>query len=314
MNEQKSNLFSAEQSNSMGSVAAALQTTDQVDNEQITWNYNPHAITRSDSKTKQKENDDNVSYNCYSQTLNKLMGEFNVSKRKRNHNRNGDVTNAAKPIDNLDGVEKKSPMENTTAWSKNDDRHDGDETHFWSKVLSTNNNSQQNDLLACTSSASSANKSALNTAKIINSFNISNQSNNIDMNEVDAINCNLNKFPLASQTSLISVSSGSDFVKATYNDNSKNLVQKRKNIHQDKPNVHNENQFDNFTGNKLNRMTVNNDLSVANNTFLQALSDLRLDYNEMGATTNRSDRQESANSQSIDRYTVELESIVNDYT
>ncbi|XP_055316274.1 protein PF3D7_1417600-like [Sitodiplosis mosellana] len=295
---------STDQSNPMDSVAAALQTnsTNQVDNEPITWNYNPHAITRSNSKTKPNCKDDDVSYNCYSQTLNKLMGEFNVNKRKRNNNRNGDDTNAAaKLIDNLHGAEKKSLMKNRMPWSKDGDRRDSEDSHFWSKVLSTtnNNHSQQNDLLASTSAistAGAAKKSATNTAVTVNSFNISSQPNNLDMNEVDAINCNLNndlnKFTLASQTALATTSSGSDLAKATISFNSKNLVQKRMNTPNDNLNFYNEKHFDDTSANELNRMTINNDLSTANNSFLQALSDLRLDYSELGAATSRSDRLE----------------------
>lgn len=294
---------SAEQSNPIGSVAAAI-STDQVENEQITWNYNPHTITRSNSKTKQNDKDENLSYNCYSQTLNKLMGEFNVSKRKRNNNRNGDDINAAKLID------KKSLNKNKMPWSKNDERRDGDgDSYFWSKVLCNNNNSQQNDLLTSTSTLSSVNstkKSTINTA--VNSFNISNQPNNLDMNEVDAINCNinndLNKFALTSQLALATTPSGSDLAKATSDVTSKILGPKNKNLHQDKPIFHNDKQFDDMAGNELNRMTVNNDLSAANNSFLQALNDLRLDYNELGAANGQSDRQRSsAPSQSKTRYT-----------
>lgn len=293
---------SAEQSNPIGSVAAALQTisADQVENEPITWNYNPHAITRSESKSKPNDKNENLSYNCYSQTLNKLMGEFNEGKRKRNNNRNGDDTNAAKLID------KKSLSKNKTPWSKDDERRDGyGDSYFWSKILCNNNNSQQNDLLASTSTLSSVNSTKKSAA--VNSFNISNQPNNLDINEVDAINCNinndLNKFTLISQTALATTSSGSDLAKGTSDVNTKILESKNKNLHQDKPNFFNDKQFDNMTGNELNRMTVNNDLNAANNSFLQALSDLRLDYNELDAANGQSDRQRSsAQSQSKNRY------------
>lgn len=57
---------STDQSCPIGSVAAALQTdfTDQIDNEPITWNYNPHAIAPSNNKTKPNHKDHNLSYNC----------------------------------------------------------------------------------------------------------------------------------------------------------------------------------------------------------------------------------------------------------
>lgn len=311
--------MTVEQSNSTGSTSAAAaaaallkNSTDPIDNEPITWNYNPHAIARSDSKTKPKENGDNSSYNCYSQTLNKLMSEFNVSKRaKRCNNRSGDEPNATKLIDNMHGLENRSPIKTKTRWSDDDRRLDaGDDSHFWSKVLATNNNnSQQNDLLSSTSTLSNVNStknSALNIAAgIVNSLNISNHPNNLDMNEVDTINCNLsndlNKF--TSQTSaLATTSSGFDLAKTSLNVNSQNLVQKRK---QDKPNFYIDKQFEDITSaNEVNRMAINSsNLSAVNNSFLQALSDLRLDYNEWGAAS-RSEHTESTSEakQSKDRY------------
>lgn len=64
------------------------------DGETISWNWNPHQLgpsARSESKRNATQYDDylqRISNDYYDRTLDKLMGEFSLNKRKRNWDRN----------------------------------------------------------------------------------------------------------------------------------------------------------------------------------------------------------------------------------
>lgn len=92
-NNNNNNNNTTERNDEIG--ATGVSEPEQNERETIAWNWNPNAtsITRSESRARQNDNDDYIqqlSYNCYDQTLDRLMGEFNVNKRKQNWNRNAE--------------------------------------------------------------------------------------------------------------------------------------------------------------------------------------------------------------------------------
>lgn len=248
----------------------SVKMAEPIENEPITWNWSPHATkskSNSDNTTNPNNNDEysqQLSYNCYGQPLNKLMGgevvgDVSYKRKRSNMNRNSGT----------DGVNNRSTRPGADDNSTKD-------ANFWTKVLfGTNADSdpcQPNDLSAVSTSTgatkSNDKKSSSNTV-IFNSI-FSNLSNNNrskaiqSMNDIDTINRNFH----------LSDASGA------FNSKAKSLMQKRK---CDEPNHRTNGHFDGNTVEDAasgSRMSLHNDLNSMNNTFLQALNDLHLDYND----------------------------------
>lgn len=267
---------SGEQSNAI-SGGAILQTKSPVniENEPITWNWNPHAISKSHSENKTNHNDEySLSYNCYGQTLNKLMGEFNVNKRN-------------------DKIGTQSNENQTKPLWSSDGQTENNDTNFWTDVLFTNNNNDQrrsSDLLA---SAEPTATTATSSNSI--SSNLT-ETTSIDMHSSDVFNRNFNIMaPSHSRES-------QDLGKSHYNPSTlsaKNMIRKRKNManRQDHQSTSEE-----AAGSDLNRMKLKNDLNATNNTFLQALHDLRLDYHDLTTTTDSGASDQTSQATSKNRY------------
>lgn len=277
--------------------AAALQNTsnDSIDNETITWNWNPQASSKLSFESKCGPSDTNTNghvshmiHNCYGQ--------------KRNRNSASGSDEASAPASN------SSNGKNLSIWSHDDTTgSDVKNSNFWSKVLFSNNHGNTGGGGSSGGSASSSNNSkdsrrtnnlfpsASNTAVIFNSI-ISNLKDHhpksIDLSDMDAIDRNFNMSAAgdgnttstsaaAVATGATSMPSGSD---SGYHSKSKNLSQKHKTA---KNRSDPKNEHSNFDVNGgVFRLSLDNDLNTANSTFLRALNDLHLDYNDLTGATN----------------------------
>lgn len=195
---------------------------------------------------------------------------------------------------------------------------------------------RSNDLLASSSTSNSASAVASSLASargeslvIFNSI-ISNltdgHATSIDIHDADTFNRNNNAQDAPTCHSMLTqnTASGRDLAKPSYSTNSisaKNLIRKRKIIanrleNSNELNQHNENEAcENAGRSDLTRMPLKNDLNATNNTFLQALNDLRLDYNDLTAThsanvSDQRERNQATQSTSNERYFFAL----NQYT
>lgn len=190
---------------------------------------------------------------------------------------------------------------NLSIWSHEDtDGTDVKNSNFWSKIRFNNNNSNSNGSGNASNSKDQRRTndlfpSASNTAVIFNSI-ISNLKDHhpksIDLSDMDAIDRNFNMSSGDGNTASTSMSgsgaismpppSGSD---AGYHSKTKNLSQKHKTVknRSDHKNAEPSN-FDVADG--VFRLSLDNDLNAANSTFLRALNDLHLDYNDLTSATN----------------------------
>lgn len=302
---------SGERNNSIRG-AAILQTKspENIENEPITWNWNPHVISKSNSENQtnhiqnQTDNDERL-LNSYGQKFNKLTGEFNLNKRKRNSNHNND-DNTTHTNDN--GIGKiMVGKTKSSVWSQDGLQEMGD-TNFWSRVLFTNNNNDQrrssNDLLASSSNLASASgestrNSHTDTAVIFNSI-FSNPSDRHSASiDTDALNRNYNVNDASILQSTMAAASR-DSTKSSFNSinsaSARNFVQNRKNAPNPPDHQNNFNQLhetvEGGAESDRNTMSLRNDLNATNNTFLQALNDLRLDYNDLTGTNSASDQRD----------------------
>lgn len=271
---------------------AELQNTssDSIVNEPITWNWNPQASYKSNYQ----------SHNCYGQ------------KRNRNVNSSTDEVSTSGSA---------TIAKNLSIWSHDDiDGTDEKNSNFWSKMFAPNNNGNGNNAGSSKDQRRTNNffPSPSNTAVRFNSI-ISNlkdhHPNSIDLGDLDAVDRNFNMSDAIIQNAcdgnasasastaaaVASIPSGSE---STYHAKSKNLSQKHKTGKNHRTNHTNDasNHFkqsnDEATAGGDFRMSLNNDLNAANSTFLRALNDLHLDYNDLTTATNamvnRQDHGESA--------------------
>lgn len=258
-----------------------MQTTaaDPIENEQITWNWNPQIASKYSYEPKSNRGESSEyaqhqsSHNGYGQ------------KRKRNNTRAND-----------DGSDNKSSGKTLSMWTQEEENGDVKDSNFWSKVLFNNNNKDQrrsNQLFPSTNS----------TAVIFNSI-ISNlkdhHPNNLDINDVDVIDRNFNMSDAAEQSNgngnmnmlaSSSTASSSDSNHASNASKPKNLLQKHK-LMKNRSDQSDEIAHGGATGGEHHRQSLNNDLSVANSTFLRALNDLHLDYNDLSATNAGTNQRE----------------------
>lgn len=301
--------------------ATVLQNTlgDSIDNETITWNWNPQASSKLNFESKCGPSDNinghasHMAHNCYGQ------------KRIRNTTSTDDAS-ASGAIAN---------GKNLSIWSHQDttDGTDVKSTNFWSKVLFNNNSNSSSSGNSSTSSSSSSSNNkdprrtnnlfpsaSNNTAVIFNSI-ISNLKDHhpksIDLSDMDVIDRNFN-MPAAivrnagdgntasTSTAVAGASSlppGSD---SGLDLKSKNLSQKHKTV----KNRSDKNEHSNFeVADGVFRLSLDNDLNAANSTFLRALNDLHLDYNDLtGATNAMVNRQEhyEPTVQSKERYAQKI--------
>lgn len=217
--------------NDNGAAAMSMPTSSFEDvDETITWSWSPQAASKARAESKAKQHNSSspgdylhqLSYNCYDQTLDKLMGEFNnVSKRKRNWNRNTGRFDDNSEKSNETTEDPNNPMAHFESMWPNESSEsaqsaDVKDVNFWTKVFFNNNNvasdpRKANDSHASTGagqneqrkSRKSQNQSS-NTAILLNSI-ISNlkdhrskpsvsNSNNISSitSNIDTLNRNLN--------------------------------------------------------------------------------------------------------------------------
>lgn len=245
---------------SKGATALSTSSFDDI-NETITWSWNPQAAPNRRGENKSKQDSScspgdylhQLSYNCYDQTLDKLMGEFNVSKHKRNWNRNDthfdatvngekssiDATNISNPNDNYDSMCAKENSEGSQNACSSANVKD---VNFWTKVFFNNNNitnehrKSQNDARQSSSESSGSSSSnnhhterksknqPTNTAILLNSFisnlkpNASNTtSSNISniTSNIDTLNRNLNLNDLNEDAKNPSTSTSSKKIQAS---------------------------------------------------------------------------------------------------
>lgn len=266
-------------------------STDSIENETITWNWNPQASSKL-----------SIENNCFGQ------------KRNRNSNSTDEASHLASAL--------TANGRNLSVWSEHDDTNTGTDvknSHFWSKVL-FNSNGNGN----CSSSSSSSGSkdqrrtnlfpSASNTAVIFNNI-ISNLKDHhpksIDLSDMDAIDRNFNMSNAIVQNSgdgnATSIG-GTGQLPSGSDSKSKNLSQKHKTVKNrlDRRTDANHYEQSNADANDgVFRLPLDNDLNAANSTFLRALNDLHLDYNDLTGTTNAvANRQEhnESTAQSKERF------------
>lgn len=302
--------------------ATALQNTsnDSIDNETITWNWNPQASSKLNIESKCDRSNDNTNghvahmvHNCYG------------LKRNRNGAACTDEASASASGSTANG-------KNLSIWPEDSDGTDMKNSNFWTKVLFNNNsNSNNNNGSGSSKDQRRTNNlypSASNTAVIFNSI-ISNLKDhypkNIDLSDMEAIDRNFNMSTAIVQnsagdggstastsTSTAPVGSapmpppplvGSD---SSYHSKSKNLSQKNKSVKHRSDNKSAE-QSNVEAADGVFRLSLDNDLNAANSTFLRALNDLHLDYNDLTGTTSAMvTRQEHGDpmAQSKERYVL----------
>lgn len=300
--------------------ATALQNTssDSIDNETITWNWNPQASSKLNFESKCGRPSDNtnahashMAHNCYGQKRNRNMP---TSSDEASTSASGCAANGR----------------NLSIWSNEDaDGTDMKNSNFWSKVLFNNNNSGSNSSSSSSGIGSKDQRrtntlfpSASNTAVIFNSI-ISNLKDHhpksIDLSDMEAVDRNFN-MPAAivqnagdgantgtagSGATSMPPPSGSD---SSYHSKSKNLSQKHKTGKTPNRSDHKDAEQSNFeVADGVFRLSLDNDLNAANSTFLRALNDLHLDYNDLtGATNAMINRQEQnePTAQSKERYAL----------
>lgn len=288
--------------------ATALQNTpnESIDNETITWNWNPQASSKLNFESKCDRPIDNtnghVAYKVHS----------NCYGLKRNRNSAACTDEASSASASASTANGK----NLSIWCEDpEDGTDMKNSNFWSKVLfNTNSNNNYGCSSGSGSNSSSGNSSkdqrrtnnlcpsASNTAVIFNSIisNLKDQyPKNIDLSDMDAIDRNFNMSsaivqnsagdgsgaPVASgaTTSMLPSSTGSD---SSYHSKSKNSSQKNKSV------KHRSEQSNIEAADGVFRLSLDNDLNAANSTFLRALNDLHLDYNDLtGGTTSAQSKE-----------------------
>lgn len=289
--------------------ATALQNTssDSIDNETITWNWNPQASSKLNFESKCDRTSDNtnghMTHNCYGQKCNRNTDDVSSAS--------GSTANG----------------KNLSIWSHDDtDGTDMKNSNFWSKVLFNNNNSNISSNGSGINSNSKDQRrtnnlfpSASNTTVIFNSI-MSNLKDHhpksIDLSDMNAIDRNFNSSAAAddggntASTSMtgsgatsmpLPFPSGSD---SSHHSKSKNLSQKQKTV-KNRSDHKNAEQSNFEVADGVFRLSLDNDLNAANSTFLRALNDLHLDYNDLtGATNAMINRQEQNEpiAQSKERY------------
>lgn len=240
---------------------------EHVENEPITWNWNPHA-TKSKSHSDCKANGhDKYSQRSSFRLMDGENGDNNKRKRSHTTSRNGGTKD--------DGVEKSS------AWPQ-DQGAEVKDANFWTKVLFGGNSDNNNDhrqssdfaslvAVPSTSASDSLRKTSANSV-IFNSI-LSNLSNNHRSKAIPSIN---------------DITANSE--SAAINSKAKNLLLKRRTVTSQETNsLCDGTTFEDAASgsNRLSsRMSLHNDLNTINNTFLQALNDLHLDYNDSATATN----------------------------
>lgn len=184
---------------------------------------------------------------------------------------------------------------NLSVWSHNDTDTGTDvkNSHFWSKVLFNNNTT--------TTNTNNGLPPASNTAVIFNNI-ISNLKDHQPKIDMDAIDRNFNLSNALVQNAgdgNATAAAGSGAVSMPFHGfdaTSKSSSQKQKIV---KNRLDRKNETNHYA-------PLDNDLNVANSTFLRALNDLHLDYNDLtGATNamvNRQEHSESTAAQSKERF------------
>lgn len=292
-----------------GAIALQNSAPEQIDNEPITWNWNPQSTSKQNNEPKTTSDNHGeymahaLQHNCYGQ------------KRKRNNVRGG----------NDDPANGK----NLSIWSDDVEGTDMKNSNFWTKVLfnntSNNNNGSSNNTTRRTNNLFPSSSS---TAVIFNSI-ISNlkdhhpKSNGL--NDVDGIDRNFNMSDgiatnngdgtnAGTSTAASLPSTTTSCTDTSFNlttSKSKNVLLKQKCAKNRSEHSNEMNQQE--KSNEGDRMTLNNDLNAANSTFLRALNDLHLDYNELTTTHSIINRQEqndgAAQSTSKERYLHKMDVI-----
>lgn len=300
--------------------ATALQNTPSksIENETITWNWNPQASPELKYEPKCGRSDNNsghvshMPHNCYGQ--------------KRNTNGTDEASGSS-----------SSNAKNLSIWSH--ENHDGNDV-FWSKILFNNNSnstgtSSNRERCRPNNSIPSTSNTAVISNSIISNFK-DHHPKSTDLSDMDGIDRNFNMShsgdrngapnklthsagaAAASTTvgvaSIFSIDSSSD---SSYHSKSKNLSQKHKTVknqadHKSDTNHYEKSNFEVTDGGVI-QLSLDNDLNAANSTFLRALNDLHLDYNDLtGATNDMKNRQEHEERTAKSKERLVREIIVND--
>lgn len=303
-NAERKNSFRNEmEAGAASTIEPISSVTDQNVRRSMAWNWNPQQIKKPSDGRKIANSDSDylqhLSYDCYDQTLDRLMGEFNVNKvRKRNWNRNTD--------NNRDGNYNSMIMSDSGASSSDQQQQqqhqrskpnrnsssDVEDVNFWTKVF-FNNNNNNND-------APTTKKVQPNTAIIFNSI-ISNLNDHRtkttgNSSNLDPIDTNAHDLDDARKSN-IEIDTFASAKLLTASNNSKmtqNLSSRRnKNV---TSTVHRQGESDDFNDDS-NATNENSSIAQTTKNFLQTLNDLRLDYNDLsteeGCSTSRTSRPRS---------------------
>lgn len=287
-NAERKSSFRNEMETGATSIQPVSSATDQNVRRSMTWSWNPHTMKKSSDGQKIANSDTDylkhLSYDCYDQTLDRLMGEFNVNKvRKRNWNRNTDNNNRDGNYNSIimsDGAsgsenQQQQLQQNQRTKPNRNSSSDVEDVNFWTKVFFNNNN---ND-------APTTKKVQPNTAIIFNSI-ISNlndhrtKTNGNSLNIVDPIETNahnLNGAP-KSNIEIDTLASAKLLTGCNNSKTTQNLSNCRnKNV---TSTVHRQGESDDFNDDS-NATNENSSIAQTTKYFLQTLNDLRLDYNDL---------------------------------
>lgn len=114
---------------------------DSQEAESFAWNWSPHAtaaIARIEASAHQTDSDNylqQLSYNCYDQTLDRLMGEFNANRHKQSWHHSVDSGQGAGAAPRAGG---KTASRSRSASRKQGSDADVKDVNFWTKVFFTN--------------------------------------------------------------------------------------------------------------------------------------------------------------------------------
>lgn len=269
-----------------GAAALHNSSADSIENETITWNWNPQASS-------------------------KLNFEHNGYGQKTNRNK----CNATDEASALASTSTAANGRNLSIWSHDDT--DTDETgvknsNFWSKVLFNNNGNGGGGSSSSSSTNSGSGKdqrrtannlllSSSNTAVIFNSI-ISNLKDHHPKSIVSSdmdMEGNATAAPGSAAAGAIQSGSDSNFQLKSKNSSQEHRIAKNRLDRKNDASPYDQVNGDGSDGGVF-RLSLDNDLNAANSTFLRALNDLHLDYNDLTAASNRQEQNES--NQSKERY------------
>lgn len=288
--------------------AVAIGPIEQNNYKSMAWNWNSRASNKIGCDIKKPTNTENnylqhLSYDCYDQTLDRLMGEFNMNKgRKRNWGRNVDqqpqqsdnnYNSSVSSTETVCGAESKPP---STWTNQNRESSNVEDVNFWTKVFFNNNESTTKKVQPDTAIIFNSIISNLNdqrtkshgTASNMDSLSQSIRDMDVTRNADNESNALTSPRIVTDNDPMVAAIGSS-----SYNLLNKNLPPKRKNV---TSTAHRQGESDNFR-------ESNDASSIAQTTksFLQTLNDLRLDYNDLSSEQNSTRiRSKNGNSKTKD--------------